>query len=290
MRIVQISDTHLNHLGGVTNRNFERLVRFINDELEPDLVVHSGDLSILTPDSPEDKATGRELHDQIQPMLRIVPGNHDIGEAGHHPWAGLSVSSARVGAFRDVFGHDHWVEIVAGSTPGAPEWAVIGIDSEVLGSGLPEEGEQWAFLEKLPEVVGDRPAVLFLHKPLWSPAPNFTKQALSVTDEQRDRILATLAGVNLRAVGAGHLHRYAAGKQDELVTVLAPSTAFLAAAPELGAGLEQLGVVEYECSDDGQVTPMFRSMLGLEEREPWTNPEFIARWEEVGAGPIPSMA
>ena len=47
MRIVQISDTHLSHRAGIGNRNFEELAAFINDQLRPDLVVHTGDVSIL---------------------------------------------------------------------------------------------------------------------------------------------------------------------------------------------------------------------------------------------------
>jgi Calcineurin-like phosphoesterase len=51
MRIVQISDTHLSHRGGIGYRNFEELAAFINDELRPDLVVHTGDVTMLDPDS-----------------------------------------------------------------------------------------------------------------------------------------------------------------------------------------------------------------------------------------------
>ena len=35
MRIVQVSDTHLSHRGGITNRNYERLITFINEDLQP---------------------------------------------------------------------------------------------------------------------------------------------------------------------------------------------------------------------------------------------------------------
>ena len=61
MRIVQISDTHLSHLGGPTNDNFEQLIPFINDELAPDLVVHSGDVLIADPDLAADRDIAREL-------------------------------------------------------------------------------------------------------------------------------------------------------------------------------------------------------------------------------------
>jgi hypothetical protein len=104
MRIVQISDTHLSHLGGIPTRNLQRLITFINEELRPDLVVHSGDVLILDPDSAADRHAARDLLDQISAPLRVVPGNHDVGEPGDRPWGGLGVTSTRVTAFAGVFG------------------------------------------------------------------------------------------------------------------------------------------------------------------------------------------
>jgi len=136
MRIVQISDTHINHRGGVTNKNFETLSAFVNDVLRPDAVVNAGDVCVLSPDSAEDRETARKLHERFTAPLRVVPGNHDVGEPGAAPWAGISVTSERVAGFRGAFGADHWIEL-------HDEWALIGIDSEIMTSGLPEEAEQW---------------------------------------------------------------------------------------------------------------------------------------------------
>ena len=92
MRIVQISDTHLSHRGGIGNRNFEELAAFINDQLRPDLVVHTGDVSILDPDSDADRAAARELLKLISAPLRVLPGNHDVGEPGDAPWGRFATS------------------------------------------------------------------------------------------------------------------------------------------------------------------------------------------------------
>ena len=62
MRIVQLSDTHLSHLGGVMNENFSQLVDFVNDVLKPDLVVNSGDIVLLSPDIAEDYEYARGWH------------------------------------------------------------------------------------------------------------------------------------------------------------------------------------------------------------------------------------
>jgi len=61
MRLVQISDTHLSHLGGPANDNLERLIPFVNDELRPDLVVHSGDVLMANPETVPEQVGGRPV-------------------------------------------------------------------------------------------------------------------------------------------------------------------------------------------------------------------------------------
>jgi 3',5'-cyclic AMP phosphodiesterase CpdA len=283
MRIVQISDTHINHRGGATNKNFEVLAAFINDVLQPDLVVNTGDISVLSPDSAPDRDTARKLHERITVPLRTVPGNHDVGEPGDHPWAGISVTSQRVAGFREAFGPDHWVELF-------PEWALIGINSEIMSSGLPEEAEQWDWLATLPAQIGDRKAVLFLHKPVWSPLDREIEHAIALPAAERDRLLEVLGPVTVAAVCSGHLHNYRAASHGDVVTVSAPSAGFVhVGAGSAFPGLHQVGVVELVC-EAGTVRPFFRSVPGLDESDPYTQPEFAAAWAEAGAGPFPGSA
>ena len=259
MRIVQISDTHLSHRGGVTNRNCERLIRFINEDLRPDLVVHTGDVSMLDPDSAADRATARELLGRISAPLRVLPGNHDVGEPGERPWGGLAVTSERVTAFTGVFGADHWVQ-------GLGDYAVIGLNSEILSTDLPEEHAQWAWLEGITGHVDKRPVLVFCHKPFWPPTPEPTDVALSVPDGARDRLLRALDGVNVKVYASGHLHRFEIGRHGQRLRVVAPSTAAVSRDRDelAGAGLRQLGLVEYRC-EAGDVDVYFRSVPGLVE-------------------------
>jgi predicted MPP superfamily phosphohydrolase len=41
VRIVQLSDTHISHLGEVPAENMSLLADHINNEIRPDLVVHA---------------------------------------------------------------------------------------------------------------------------------------------------------------------------------------------------------------------------------------------------------
>jgi 3',5'-cyclic AMP phosphodiesterase CpdA len=277
MRIVQISDTHLSHQGGPTNDNLERLIPFVNDELAPDLVVHSGDVLIANPDSAADRDTARGLLGRISAPLRVVPGNHDVGEPGERPWGGLGTTSARVDAFTSAFGDDHWVHLLG-------DYAVIGLNSEVLSTGLPQEQAQWDWLETVvPEQVGSRTALVFCHKPFWPPAPAPDENAWCIPGRERYRLLRALAGIDVRIYANGHLHHFAIGRYGDALTVTAPSTAFARRDPGrlAGHGLHQAGVVEYR-GEGGDVQAYFRSVPGLTETDPMTLEQFIASAQEAG--------
>lgn len=276
MRVVQISDTHLTHRGGIGNRNFEQLAAFINDELRPDLIVHTGDVSILDPDSDADRTAARELLGLISAPLRVLPGNHDVGEPGDAPWAGFATTSARVRAFTRVFGPDHWIEPLGG-------YAVIGLNSEVFATGLPEEQAQWDWLGTLAEQVGGQPALVFCHKALWPPLTSVPAEvALSIPGSVLDRLLRALGPVDVKVYGSGHLHRFEVGQQGGTLTVCAPSTAFVTRTHDdlTGPGLRQLGVVEYRCGPE-DVEVFFRSVPTLTEGGAADCEQFLAAAADI---------
>ncbi len=263
MKLVQITDTHISHLGGSPTDNATRVVEFIND-LAPDLVVHTGDVTILDPDEDCDRVAAKDVLAGIVAPLRVLPGNHDVGEPGDDPFGDRPVTSDRVAAFRAHFGLDRFVEIV-------DSWAIVGLNSELFDSGLPEEDEQWSWIETLPEQVGPRPVVLFTHKPVWAFSPEYQNTHLTIGPDSLPRLEAVLAQLDVRAFGSGHLHRYAITERDGAVVVSAPSTAFVhrtaVSAEMIGPGLTQLGVVEYQLDD--RVLPVFRAPSTSSSRSSW---------------------
>jgi predicted MPP superfamily phosphohydrolase len=148
LRIVQLSDTHISHLGGTPVKNFWLLIDYINGELHPDLVINTGDVVILHPDSVEDRDTAWRLHQRVDVPLRVLPGNHDVGDTGEKPWMGLSVTSERIDGFKSTWGADRFV-LLGLAADGAEDRAFIGINSQVMSSGLPEETEHWEWLESV---------------------------------------------------------------------------------------------------------------------------------------------
>jgi 3',5'-cyclic AMP phosphodiesterase CpdA len=243
MRIIQFSDAHISHLGGVGHDAAERLVTYLNEVAQPDLVVNTGDVVILDPDATADRDAAMRIHQRIDAPLRVLPGNHDVGECAPEPWRGIGVSSRRVQSFRSAWGSDRFV-LFGDAARDAEGWAFAGIDSELCGSGLPEEDGQWAWLAEVAAETAGRSVMLFLHKPLV--IRDGTRENVTVTAAARDRILGTFRDADLRVVANGHVHRYQCTSDGSVMAVWAPSLSFSPAAePDLKFGPGAAGIVEY---------------------------------------------
>lgn len=257
MRIVQISDTHVMARGGVPCRNLARAIEHIDGVLRPDLVVHTGDVVGLSPDFVPDRAAALRMLGTLRTPLRVLPGNHDVGEVGTRPWMGFRVTSERIAAHRHAFGDDRWEELRDG-------WALIGVNAQLLSTGLPEEDEQWAWLERVAARHRGRPSLLFVHKTPW---PLLSDEALAEhpmsLDGRAGARLLRLLGDGLRGVASGHLHRYRQVGDGGPLEVWAPSTGFLAQSTDLPPAMERLGVVVWEC-DAEHVSVRFEAVPGLE--------------------------
>jgi 3',5'-cyclic AMP phosphodiesterase CpdA len=261
LRIIQFSDTHISHIGGVGHGNAERLVDYLNSVARPDLVVNTGDVVILDPDAAEDRDAAMRIHERIDAPLRVLPGNHDVGDCAPEPWRGIGVTSQRVQGFRSAWGSDRFV-LFGDAAHDAEGWAFIGINSELCASGLPEEDEQWAWLEDTAAEAAGRSVMLFLHKPLV--IDDGARDSVTVTAAARERILGTFRDADLRVVGHGHLHRYRRTTDGEVMTVWAPSLSFSPAAqPELKFGPGTAGIVEYSVRGE-QVDARFVEVPGIE--------------------------
>jgi 3',5'-cyclic AMP phosphodiesterase CpdA len=259
LRIIQFSDTHISHLGGLGHGNTERLVDYLNQDSRPDLAVHTGDVVIVDPDSAPDRDAAMLIHERIEAPLRVVPGNHDVGECAAKPWQGIGVSSPRVQAFRAAWGSDRFV-LHGDAARDAAGWVFVGINSELCGSGLPEEDEQFAWLEDVASDAAGKSVMLFLHKPLV--IDDGDRENVTVAAAARDRLRATLRGA-LRVVANGHVHRYRRTADADLLTVWAPSLSFSPAAePDLKFGPGTAGIVEYSIRGH-QVDARFVQVPGI---------------------------
>ena len=186
MRIVQISDTHLSRDKPHFVNNWVPLSAWIADQ-QPDLVIHTGDVTADGAGVEADLSFSAHLMDELRIRWRAVPGNHDVGEARH---ARQPVNAGRLRAWQRHFGPDRWVEDVAG---GAQRWRLVGLDVMLVGSGEPEEDEQALWLEQVMAEAGERRIAWFLHRPLF----------LEDLGGRRHRLLVGQAAAARSASGAG---------------------------------------------------------------------------------------
>ncbi|MGF1425346.1 metallophosphoesterase family protein [Kitasatospora sp. LaBMicrA B282] len=276
LRLVQLSDTHLSRWDGPLRRNFTALAGYVNDVLRPDLIVHTGDVILSNPDADADYRAAAELLGLLEAPVRIVPGNHDVGEAYDRTWWGTT--GERLARFRSHFGATPWLEWFGGV-------GLIGLDSQLLGNGLPEEDEQWRRLEEMAEAVGTRSIMMFQHTSFRTGAMGSDGRPGCLAVADRERLLEIFRSARLLGTANGDVHRYRKVWHDTAFELWAPATGFLVHREEsvkLPAGLEQLGVVLYEFRD-GEVTATFQTTPGLEEVEVGGFPESRLIREEVRA-------
>jgi alkaline phosphatase D len=109
-----------------------------------------------------------------------------------------------------------------------PGWRVIGLNSEVMGTDLPEEAAQAAFIAEAAAGAGARRIALFLHKPVFVTTPEDpTFDYWSVPPHARAALAPLLDHAGLRLVASGHLHLHHHALRGRVAYAWAPPISFL---------------------------------------------------------------
>jgi 3',5'-cyclic AMP phosphodiesterase CpdA len=134
-RIVQISDTHLSNTKSHFLNNWAPLVQWLH-KLAPDLIIHTGDVTVDGAGIEADLSFCRSLLGDLGIPTKVLPGNHDVGEC-HHPRQ--PVNATRMARWRSHFGADYWTEAFG-------DWRLIGLNPLLWGSDTDQEAAQvdWA--------------------------------------------------------------------------------------------------------------------------------------------------
>src|SRR5262249_61268684 len=91
------------------------------------------------------------------PPVYAIPGNHDVGDEPPGQEAEQLIDERRLQRWLSVFGADRFALDL-------DSWRVLGLNAQLLGSGLPQEMEQDAWLDG--ELSGSvPPRVLVAAKP-----------------------------------------------------------------------------------------------------------------------------
>ena len=238
MRIIQISDTHLSPGKVHFADNWAPLAGWIAEQ-RPDLVIHTGDVTVDGADVEEDLRYSAELMHGLGVRFRAVPGNHDVGDAGNDR---QPVGEERLRRWRTHFGPDRWVEDVE-------DYRLVGFDAMLLGSGEREEARQADWLDAVMNDAGGRHIAWFLHRPLFLDSPVEADTGYwSVKPQPRARLLELVRGHPVVLVASGHLHKAHDFGDDGTRYIWAPASSFLVGStiqPPM-PGDKWLGAVVYE--------------------------------------------
>jgi len=216
-RILQLSDAHLSPRNTLFRANVELIRRTIGDAA-PDLVLATGDLSLDGADREPDLQFAAEGHRAFPGRLLALPGNHDVGSDARL-MARQPVNDERLARWQRHLGPGRGVIDL-------PGWRVIGLNSEVMGTGHAEEAAQAGFIRDSLAGLGDRRIALFLHRPAWLFSQDEPYGPWAVGPEGRGALAPILDHPALRLVASGHIHLHHEVRRGRVAHVWAPALSF----------------------------------------------------------------
>jgi len=220
MKIALVSDTHFDSNDHLLVENWHAVDRWLK-ATRPDLVIHLGDITAKGSRDAAQLAFAHRVLAQSDFRIRAIPGNHDIGDCPTAPGQipDEPLAPERLADYRRHFGRGHWCLEVEG-------WRLFGLNALLFATGLAEEEAQFAWLAQVLD-HGDGPVGIFVHKPLCRDSLDEDIVHLRyVAKPARQRLMAMLAGHDLRFVAAGHTHQVRSHHRDGVEHVWVPSAAF----------------------------------------------------------------
>ena len=151
---VVLADTHYTKIAAETRVEFEgrrkQLARIAHvlkliDSLNPEFVIHLGDLTQEAPESENFEVSMQEALDQIgrvDSKWYQVAGNHEVGDKPDATMPTHPVSRRILSSYHAKMGSS-WYSFNQGKC------SFIILNSQILNTGIPEENEQSFWLENL---------------------------------------------------------------------------------------------------------------------------------------------
>jgi 3',5'-cyclic AMP phosphodiesterase CpdA len=166
----------------------------------PEFTLVTGDL--VEQSDRRSYALFRRLLRDLPAPVYFLPGNHDVGEKRFDAAPpGTVVTADTLARYRDEAGPT-WHRFDAAG------YRFLALTSSLFGSGLPEEAEQWEWLEREIAAGDGAPGCLVFHHPLYLDAPDEPGGTYwNVEPQPRERLLRLTSRHGIRAVFTGHIHR-----------------------------------------------------------------------------------
>lgn len=234
---VQVSDTHISPTHTYFSDNWGVFVAEMR-ATPPDLLIHTGDFSFNGPLEKRELHYARDAAISIGSPTLTIPGNHDIGAPGTGPRAKKPITEDRIRNWRTYFGTDCFVRDIE-------DWRLIGLNSEILGSGLASEESQWSYLEDSCSNADGRKLGVFIHRPLFEKTIDEEASRWSMHPAPRARLMDRLKAFKVQFVASGHLHRYRYISFEGMDLVWCPTTAFVTPSTKNDGAVRRVGYLKW---------------------------------------------
>ena len=235
-RVIQLSDLHIGLKPHPEGEAHTRQAIAIVNQLKPDLVIVSGDLS---ENYPEARKQAYDLLKGLQVPYRVVPGNHDVHDddmSAHRAMWGIDYYSFEAGGFR-----------------------FIALNSQLMGNydkfdapqPVPNRGkavqqseEMFEWLASLP--VSDKPTFVFQHIPITTDGAPDDKPYWGVHDPYRKQEVEQLKRLRVKDMFAGHWHNPHTKNVDGITVHIAPAVNY-------GIRTDKIGIMQYTIEPSGHL-------------------------------------
>ena len=232
-----VADTHLTRkeslsfdgndaAGNKLAAMYNNLVARVN-AMNPEFVVHLGDITDPVPVSTEFSASAQVFHKASEVFTMpyyLVPGNHDVGEKIHPALPKIndevSITKDAIDQYEKHFGRQRYSFEHGGCL-------FLVINTMLMNSGLEEEQEQWDWLdETLHDNAGKR-VFVFAHYPLYLSARDEPDFYDNIDEPARSRLIELLAQYSIEGYYAGHVHNFFYNYLNGMHQFVLPSTGII---------------------------------------------------------------
>ncbi len=205
---------------------YDDLVARIN-VMNPEFVVHLGDITDPVPVSPDFADSVRAFHKASEAFsmpYHMVPGNHDVGEKIHPALPSInnqvSITNEAIEQYEQHFGpqrysfeHESCLFLV--------------INTMLLNSGLEAEQTQWDWMLQELSDNTDKRKFVFAHYPLYLSARDEPDFYDNIDEPARSRFIELLEQHKVEGYYAGHVHNYFYNYLNGMHQFVLPSTGII---------------------------------------------------------------
>lgn len=222
-----IADTHIEPedvAGGDVPRSNGRTRHVVDhlNRLNPDFVVHLGDIVHPTPFHPREsceagRRAAREMLAGVRQPLYLAAGNHDVGDKANELMPGKCVRQGWLDEYDQVFGEQFY-------SFDHKDHHFIVLNNCIFNSGLPLEEAQRTWLER--DLAGNagRRIFAFYHYPNFLLDPRERSNYENVNEPARSWILGLFEKYRVEATFAGHVHFFFFNQYGNTYNYALPST------------------------------------------------------------------